>query len=235
MDRNQYLNTINNIIRDYNNDELDINRLDQIPKTPLEKIKENIKKLDAIDNYFKKNPETARFRVLNCPLLKKQFEYEIKKITLCKRGLQDNLKKLKDKYRESALEVIEHKKLLRSLDTIDPDEAKLCHDKLGKAWKENFNNYKGLLNWHEVQQRFCDHKIKTATQLLNGKKDKNIMDIYNELLDESMQTHWEVMGQADIELHSQKVICDYKYFKTYLDAIPNKWTKRAGKKHKKKH
>ena len=45
MDRDQYLNTLNNIIRDYNNDELDINRLDRIPQTPLEKIKENIKKI----------------------------------------------------------------------------------------------------------------------------------------------------------------------------------------------
>jgi len=234
MESNYYLNTLNNIVRDYNNDELDINTLDRIPITPLEKIKENIKKLDAIDNYFKKNPETARFRVLNCPLLKKQFEYEIKKITLCKRGLQDNLKKLKDNNRERALEIIEQKKQLKWMEMEEPDKAKMYHDKLGKAWKKCFNEHKSLLNWHEVQQRFCDHKIKTATQLLNGKKDKNIMDIYNELLDESMQTHWEVMGQAEIELHSQKVICDYKYFKTYLDAIPNKWTKRAGK-NKNKH
>ena len=234
MDSDQYLNTINNIIRDYNNGDLDINTLDRIPQTPLEKIKENIKKLDAIDNYFKKNPEIARQRVLNCPKLKKQFEFEIKKITLCKRGLQDNLKNLKDINRERALEIIEQKKQLRSLDTIDPDEAKMYHDKLGKEWKECFNEYKGLVKWHEVQQRFCDHKIKTATQLLNGKKDKNIMEVYNELLDESMQTHWDVMGQADIELHSQKVICDYKFFKTYLDAIPIKWTKRGGK-NKKKH
>ena len=235
MDRDQYLNTLNNIIRDYNNGDLRyLNTLDQIPKTPLEKIKENIKKLDAIDNYFKKNPEIARFRVLNCPLLKKQFEYEINKITLCKRGLQDNLKKLKKTNRESALEIIEQKKQLKWMEMEEPDKAKMYHDKLGKEWKECFNQYKGLVKWHEVQQRFCDHKIKTATQLLNGKKDKNIMDIYNELLDQSMQTHWEVMGQAEIELHSQKVICDYKYFKTYLDAIPNKWTKRAGK-NKKKH
>ena len=241
MDREQYLNNLNNAIEQMNGD-FNANVLERYGMTKntqsTDCIKESIKKLDVIDNYFKQNPEIAKERVLNSPYAKKHCEFEIKKTILCKRGLQDNLRKIKEQYRESALETIENKKIIKQLEEekfLYPDKAKMFHDKLIEESEKDFNTYKGILKWNQVQQRFCDHKIKTASQIISGEKDKNLMDVYNELLDESLQTHWEVMGQEDIDFNSQQAICDYKFFKTFADVIPNKKTRRGGKKNKKKH
>ena len=103
----------------------------------------------------------------------------------------------------------------------------------GEEWVESeqekiFNNYYDAVdNWLKV-------KIKAWNQVINKKKDKNMLDQINEAMDVWLQSSWSYFGQKDIKKQSIDAKDEYMAFKILLEQIPNKKTRRGGKKHKKK-
>jgi len=94
--------------------------------------------------------------------------------------------------------------------------------------EKSFNNYYDATdNWLKV-------KLKAWNQILNYKKDKNMLDQINEAMDDWLQTAWVYFGQKDIEQQSRDAKDEYEVFKILLGQTPNKKTRRGGKKHKKK-
>jgi len=103
-----------------------------------------------------------------------------------------------------------------SEDLVESDQEKIVN-----------TYYDATDNWLKVQ-------IKAWNQILNNKKDKNMLDQINEALDDWLQSAWSYLGQENLEEESRIAKEGYIVFKTLLERTPNKKTRRGGKKHKKK-
>ena len=89
-------------------------------------------------------------------------------------------------------------------------------------------------NYYEKTVIWLDTKIKAWGQVLNKRKDKNMLDKINEAMDEWLQASWIYFGQGNIVEESKTAKEEYEVFKIVLGLTKNKPTRRGGKKHKKK-
>ena len=136
-----------------------------------------------------------------------------------------------EKLKESMEKTYKEKKLMASMLHMVRMHT---HDKSPFAAFEE--KEKDTNNYYEKTVIWLDTKIKAWGQVLNKRKDKNMLDKINEAMDEWLQASWIYLGQENIVQESKAAKEEYEVFQIVLCLTikNNKPTRRGGKKHKKK-